>query len=73
MKYTYKNYQAQLGITGDGRKTCIVPEEVADDQKSFDGKTFPAIFRGEKIRVKLIGDDYGLHTSGTGDMIVRRA
>ena len=69
MKYTYKNYQAHLGLTGN--KTCTIPEEVADDQKSFDGKTFPAICRGKKIRVKLIGDDYGLHTSGTGDIIVR--
>ena len=70
-KYTYKGYEAHLGLTG--RQTCIIPEEVAEDQKAYDGKTFPAILRGKKIRVKLIGDDYGLFTSGTGDVIVRRA
>jgi len=74
MRYTFNDcYEAHLGVTGDGRQTCIVPDQVADDQKSYDGQTFPAIFQGKKIRVKLIGDDYGLHTSGTGDMIVRRA
>ncbi len=70
-KYTYKGYEAHLGLTG--RKTRIIPEEVAENQKAFDRHTFPAILCGEKIRVKLIGDDYGLHTSGTGDVIVRRA
>ena len=71
MKYTYKGYEAHLGLTG--HQACIVPEEVVDDQKAYDGHTFPAILRGKKIRVKLVGSDYGLDTTGTGDIIVRRA
>ena len=58
MKYTYEHYQAHLEFFGN--KTCIVPADVGDNQKEFDGKTFPAIYKGQKIRVKLIGDDYGL-------------
>jgi hypothetical protein len=76
MKYTIKHYEAHLGLTG--RMTCYIPEEVANDQVAYDGKTFPAIIssgynRGKKIRVKLIGSDYALGQSGTGDVIVRRA
>jgi len=71
MKYTYSGYEAHLGVTG--ARVCIVPDEVADDQHAYDGKTFPAFTGGKKIRVRLNGDDYGLNTPGTGDMVVRRA
>ena len=81
MKYTFTNYEAHLGLRG--RRTCVIPDEVAADQDAFDGKTFPAVLLPDgidviriprdRIRVKLVGTDYGLHTSGTGDVIVRRA
>ena len=73
--YTFEDrYEAHLGVTGDGRTTCIIPDQVADDQRKYDGKTFPALLHdGTKIRVLLNGDDYGLNTSGTGDVVVRRA
>ena len=71
-KYTYNdNYTAHLGVYGD--RQCVVPDQVSDDQHAFDGCTFPAIFRGKKIRVRLDGSDYGLNSAGTGDMVVRRA
>ena len=73
MKYTYhKAHMARLGLR-DTRRTCIIPDQVYENQKSYDGKTFIALsfpcFR--KIRVKLIGKDYGLNTPGTGEMVVR--
>lgn len=74
-----RGYTAHLGLSGD--RVCVVPDAVAADQKAWDGRTFPAIvpagWRGtgtdksRKMRVKLVGDDYGLHTTGTGDIIVR--
>jgi hypothetical protein len=51
-----------------------VPDQVADDQKNFDlsNKVFPALTNdGAEIHVRLDGSRYGLHTYGTGDMIVR--
>jgi len=72
MKYTYSGYLANLGIKK--RIICEIPDQVAEAQKEYDGKTFPAILlNGNKIRVKLIGSDYGLWTTGTGDIVVRRA
>lgn len=72
-----KNYQARLGLTGN--RTCTIPDKVAYNQRAYDGKTFIAttaclvngIRRERKIRVRLVGSDYGLNTSGTGDMVVR--
>jgi len=80
MKHTYKQgYEAHLGITGD--RVCIVPDQVADNQQDYDGKTFPVIvpagWRGtgtpdkKRMRARLVGDDYNLDGPGTGDMIVR--
>lgn len=74
MKYTFDNFHAHLGLSGS--KTCIVPTEVANNQREWDGKTFPVIVQCNEnmyrtVRVRLIGEDYGLNTSGTGDMIVR--
>jgi len=72
MKHTYNSgYEAHLGVTGDQR--CIIPDQVADNQGAYDGKTFMArLAAGRSVRVRLNGDDYGLHTSGTGDVVVRR-
>lgn len=47
-----------------------------DAQRHHDteGTVFPAILpSGQKIKVSLDGEAYGLHTPGTGDMRVRRA
>jgi hypothetical protein len=79
-KHTYNDgYQAHLGI---GKNLlCIIPDQVADNQDDYDGKTFiaivPAGYRGtgttrsRKMRVRLVGDDYGLGESCTGDVVVR--
>lgn len=88
MKHTYNSkYQARLGNNPAGNQSVIIPDMVATHQKDFDGKTFfalkpadgtyhygsPYLINGcYRIRVKLRGDWYGLHTSGTGDMIVQR-
>jgi len=71
-QHTYRRkYEAHLGLQGD--RWCIIPDQVAIDQSAYDGKTFIAITIPElrKIRVKLIGSDYGLNTAGTGDIVVR--
>lgn len=73
-KYTLTKSGSQAHTISGGR--VIVPDEVAADQKCYDGKTFPALRVnqfgrvGAKCRARLMGDAYGLHTSGTGDMIV---
>lgn len=64
--------------TVTGRQRAIVPREVAENQKDWDGKTFPIYLvptygrhgMPRKGRARLRGDLYGLHTSGTGDMVV---
>ena len=75
-KEMYKNltwgngYEVHLGLTGDRR--AVIPREIADNQQEYDGKTFKALLPdGRWMRVKLVGDDYGLNTPGTGDIIVR--
>jgi hypothetical protein len=80
MKHTYDTgYQAHLGTTGD--RVCVIPDQVASSQDDYDGKTFvaiiPAGYRGtgtaqaRKMRVRLVGEDYGLNTPCTGDVVVR--
>jgi hypothetical protein len=70
-KFTFvKKFEAHYGDT-----TVIVPDQVAANQREYDlARTqFPAKCRdGKRIRVRLDGKSYGLHTMGTGDMIVRR-
>jgi hypothetical protein len=77
MKYTYiQNTEAHYGR--DEYQRAIVPDQVANDQRGWDGRAFPAKIVshwGTKqptrtVRVVLRGDLYGLHTGGTGDMIV---
>lgn len=72
----YKNltwktgYEVRLGLTGERR--AVIPHEIADNQKEYDGKKFKALLPdGKWMQVKLVGKDYGLHTPGTGDMVVR--
>ena len=63
-------YEVHLGLTGDRR--ARIPTEIADDQKGWDGRTFLALLEdGRWMRVRLVGDDYGLYTAGTGEIIVR--
>ena len=48
-----------------------IPDEVAEDQEEWDGKTFVAYDRyGGELIVRLAGDEYDLHGSGTGDTVV---
>jgi len=50
----------------------IVPDQVADNQQDYNGKAFPALtLSGKRATVTLIGDDYDLTGSGTGDLRVR--
>lgn len=67
----WKNgYEVKLGVLGNRR--AVIPKEIADNQEEYDGKIFKALLPdGKWMRVKLVGDDYGLKTTGTGDMIVR--
>ena len=69
-KYTfYRNYQAHNMSRTD---LVVIPDQVAAEQKDFDGMTFPVLRRdGTKARAMLMGDEYGLNTGGTGDPVVR--
>ena len=79
MKYTLTT-NSPLAISASGTYHVAIPNEVAADQKAFDGRTFPAIMlpryghcnpkEPRKVRARLRGDLYGLHTAGTGDMVV---
>ena len=74
-KYTLRESGAQARTMSGGR--VIVPDEVAADQLGYDGRAFPALRIGRsgraagKCRARLMGDAYGLRTTGTGDMVVR--
>ena len=73
MRYTYtQNYQAFCNYKDGYKIKVIIPDIVCNNQKDYDGKTFPAIVvsTGKKKRVRLEGSDYGLYTYGTGDMVV---
>ena len=64
--YTYnKRFAAHYGAS-----VVTIPDQVAEDQRGWDisGQSFPALrANGQSVRVRLDGDSYGLHTSGTGD------
>lgn len=67
--YTYKA-QFLARTMRDG--VVVIPDQVADDQKGYDGKTFPVLRRdGRKARAMLMGDEYGLRTPGVGDPVVK--
>ncbi len=85
MKSMYKNltwangYEVHLGTTG---RFARIPQEIGYNQEDYDGRTFKALVRrcdsttGFKpeivwMRVRLVGSDYSLGESGTGDMTVR--
>ena len=75
MKYTFNSKSAH-SMRRDA--VIIVPNEVAENQKEFDGKTFPILRPtigrdGGYVRGRgmLMGDEYGLHTTSTGDMVVK--
>lgn len=70
MKYTFlRGYQAHtMSRTG----FVVIPDQVADDQKNYDGKTFPVVRRdGTRARARLMGDEYDLWGPGTGDPVVK--
>ena len=69
-KYTFKTrYQAHTMSRND---FVTIPDQVADEQKEYDGKTFPVLRRdGTMARAMLMGDEYGLWTAGTGDPVVK--
>ena len=63
-KYTAHNYSRTAVVT--------IPDQVAVDQKKFDGCAFPVIRAdGKKARAVLMGDEYGLWEPGTGDPVVK--
>ena len=67
MRYTYiRQYAARYS-----EQIVTIPDQVADNQLYYDGKTFPALRRdGSKVRVRLRGELYALGKSGTGDPVV---
>jgi hypothetical protein len=68
-KYTYTRGHAAW----QGERIVTVPDQVAENQRDYDNRraSFPAILdNGRRVRVRLDGEAYGLHTSGTGDMRV---
>lgn len=55
-----------------GTEIVYLPDEVAENQNDFDGKTFPIIkASGKRARGKLMGKEYNLGESGTGDAVVK--
>ena len=69
--------EAASKLCGDAATRSYVGEATADDFAEYyhgkAGTVFPAIRpNGTTVDVRLEGDAYGLHTSGTGDMIVTR-
>ena len=73
-KLTWENgYECHLGLTGN--RICKINPEIAAHQNDYYGRTMIALLweggRMRQMRVRLVGDDYGLHTPGTGDIIVR--
>lgn len=70
-RYTFTRQVAAHTASGG---IVTIPDQVAEAQREYDGKTFPVIRRdGSKARATLRGDLYGLHTSGTGDPTVALA
>lgn len=69
MLYTFEKKMQALTMSG---AVVAIPDQVAEAQREYDGKTFPIIKRGgEKGRARLMGDEYGLGTPGTGEIVVK--
>ena len=71
MKYTFKTKYAARTISG---AIVTIPDQVASAQVAFDisGISFTVLRRdGSKAKAILAGDEYGLHSTGTGDPVVR--
>ncbi len=77
--YTFKSRAMAHTMRRDAM--VIVPDQVAQDQHAYDGRTFPVLRCNSlgrptakaKARATLMGEEYGLHGPGTGDMVVRMA
>ena len=74
MKHSYTNrVMADLIARGYTHTVCL-PDVVARAQRRWDGRTFLAMGPWQtRVRVRLDGDAYDLHGSGTGDPVVRLA
>jgi len=76
MRHSYKGgYQAHL-LDRKGEhvdETVLVPDTVYHNQRGWDGRTFRAYadYGRQPVVVRLVGDDYGLWSPGTGAMCVR--
>ena len=69
-KYTFNSQSA--AHTMSGVTIVTIPDQVANNQQEYDGKTFPVIRPdGTRARAMLMGDEYGLWTPGTGDPVVK--
>lgn len=72
MGETYtKGYEAHVTDRGDRTKgTAVLPDEVYEDQRAYDGEVIRVCHRGKFKFAVLRGDLYGLGTPGQGDPIV---
>ncbi|HMN55602.1 MAG TPA: hypothetical protein PKE15_00010 [Ottowia sp.] len=69
IRYTFEI--GALAHTISRNAFVTIPDQVAESQKEYDGKSFPVLRRdGSKARATLRGDEYGLWTPGTGDPVV---
>lgn len=69
-QYAARSLYRYRGEDRDTETVVTVPDQVADDQATYDGLAFPT---AEGTHVWLDGDAYDLHGPGTGDMVVRDA
>ena len=68
-RYTFTRRYAAHTMRRDDY--VFIPDQVIDAQGEYDGLTFPVLRRdGSTARATLRGEEYGLHTTGTGDPVV---
>lgn len=72
MTYSFDRRYAARHTNG---AIVTIPDQVASDQRAFDGRSFPVLVRDwagreSKRRAVLRGDLYGLWTAGAGDCVV---
>ena len=69
MTYTfYKEISARTTLG----ESVIIPDQLASLQPIINKQSFPvARYNGRKAMAVLIGGEYGLHSTDTGDAIVR--